>query len=118
MYPRSSKKSTDQATDLPTPMVSTLSLSSKQGNPVSNAEEYRSFVGALQYILVTRLDIAFSVNKVSQFMHCSLDTHLKAAKRILRFLKGTLTYGMTLQRSPHLSLVGFSVADCGSDPDD
>lgn len=108
----------DQANALSTPMVSNLSLSSKQGNPISNPQEYRSIVGALQYITVTRPDIAFSVNKVSQFMHCPLDTHFKAVKRILRYLKGTLSYGMVLQRSALLSLVGFSDADWGSDPDD
>lgn len=99
-------------------MVSNLSLSSKQGNPISNPQEYRSIVGALQYIIVTRPDIAFSVNKVSQFMHCPLDTHFKAVKRIMRYLKGTLSYGMVLRRSALLSLVGFSDADWGSDPDD
>lgn len=86
----------DQANALSTPMVSNLSLSSKQGNPISNPQEYRSIVGALQYIIVTRPDIAFSVNKVSQFMHCPLDTHFKAVKRIMRYLKGTLSYGMVL----------------------
>lgn len=108
----------DQANALSTPMASNLSLSSKQGNPISNPQEYRSIVGALQYITVTRPDIAFSVNKVSQFMHCPLDTHFKAVKRILRYLKGTLSYGMVLRRSVLLSLVGFSDADWGSDSDD
>lgn len=108
----------DQANALSTPMVSNLSLSSKQSNPISNPQEYRSIVGALQYLTVTRPDIAFSVNKVSQFMHCPLNTHFKAVKRILRYLKGTLSYGMVLRRSALLSLVGLSDADWGSDPDE
>lgn len=57
--------------------------------------------------LFNQADIAFSVNKVSQFMHCPLDIHLKAVKWILRYLKGTTAYGMNFNRSSNLSLVGF-----------
>lgn len=107
----------DQANALPTPMVSSLSFSSKQGTPISNPQEYWSIVGALQYVAIIRPDIVFSVNKVSQFMHCPLDTHFKAVERILRYLKGTLTHGMPSRRSSHY-LVGFSNARWVSDPDD
>lgn len=50
--------------------------------PISNPQEYRSPVGALQYVTITRPDIAFSVNKVALCMHWPLDTHFKAVKRI------------------------------------
>lgn len=50
-------------------------------------------------------------------MHCPLDTHFEAVERILRYLKGTLTHGMTLKRSSHY-LVGFSYVDWVSDSDD
>lgn len=108
----------DKAKALPTPMVSNSSLSSRQGTPIPNPQHYRSLVGALQYITITRPDIAFTVNKVSQFSHQPLDTHYKAVKRILRYLKGTLQHGLVLKRSPNLSLTGFSDADWGGDPDD
>lgn len=68
-------------------------------------------MGALQYVTITRPNIALGVNKAAQFMHCPLDTHLKAVKRILRYLKGTQTSGMSTKRSLHLSLVGSSDAD-------
>lgn len=55
---------------------------------MKTAQEYRSLVGALQYVSMTRPGIAYNVNIVSQFMHCSLDTHFKAVKRIIRYLKG------------------------------
>lgn len=74
-------------------------------------------MGALQYV-ITRSNIAFSVNKVGQFIHCPLDTHLKAIKRILRYLKGAQTSGMAIKWPLHLSLVGFSDGDWGSNPDD
>lgn len=70
------KTNMDKAKALPTPMANNVSLSSKQGTLISNPQEYLSIMGALQYI-VTRPDLAFSVNEVSQFFHCPLDTHLK-----------------------------------------
>lgn len=73
---------------------------------------------ALYKLTVTRLEIAFSVNKVSQFMNSPLDTHFKAVKRILRYLKGTVHHGLTLRQFFSSRLIGFSDADCGSDPDD
>lgn len=75
-------------------------------------------MGALQYITITRLDIAFSVNKVSQFLHNPLDTNLKYVKRILRDLRGTITHGLTLRHSSYLSLIGFPDADWGNDTDE
>lgn len=68
--------------------------------------------------MVIRPDMASSVNKVSQFMHCPLDTHLKVVKRIFRYLKGTSTYRMTIKRPLYLSLVGYSDANWGNDLDD
>lgn len=86
----------DQANALPTPMVSNLSLSSKQRSHIHIPQEHRSIIGALQYVTITRPDIAFSVSKMSQFMHFTLDTHFMEVKRIIRYFKGSMTYGMTL----------------------
>ncbi|CAN6677069.1 unnamed protein product [Malus baccata var. baccata] len=66
------------------------------GAPLSNLTEYRSIVEALQYLTWTRLDISFAVNQACQFMHAPQDSHLQAAKRILRFLKGTLTHALCI----------------------
>jgi hypothetical protein len=52
----------------PSPMVPNSSLSRHDGDPFEDPHLYRSIVGALQYATLTRPDIAFSVNKVFQFM--------------------------------------------------
>ncbi|KAL5562512.1 hypothetical protein UlMin_032259 [Ulmus minor] len=57
------KTKMDNARPLPTPMISSLKLTSDKGDPIENTIEYRSIVGALQYITITRPKIAFSVNK-------------------------------------------------------
>ncbi|RVW54498.1 putative mitochondrial protein [Vitis vinifera] len=55
---------------------------------------------------------------VCQFMQNPLESHWKAVKRILRYLSGTLDYGLHLRRSSQLNLVGFCDADWATDLDD
>ena len=74
----------DNAKSLPTPMISSLKLTSSEGDPIPNATEYKSIVGGLQYVIIIQPEIAYSVNKVCQFMQNPLDLHLKVVKIILR----------------------------------
>lgn len=103
---------------VPTPMVSSSQLSAYDGTEFSDPQLDRSVVGALQYACITRPDLSFCVNKVCQFMHHSLESHWSAVKRILRYLKGTSTIGLTLSKSPHQQLVAFLDADWASSVDD
>ena len=70
-------------------MTPGLKLTSYGSDPVYSAQFYRSIVGALQYATITRPELSYSVNKVCQFMHNSLESHWKVVKRILRYLSGT-----------------------------
>ena len=63
------------AKEVGTPLITTGSLVLKDGSPLANASEYRSVIGALQYLNLTRPDISFVVNKLSQFMHCPTENH-------------------------------------------
>ncbi|KAG8486268.1 hypothetical protein CXB51_019636 [Gossypium anomalum] len=108
----------DKSNSSPTPMVSTCQLSSHEGSPIEDEHLFRSIVGALQYVVIIRLNIAFAVNKVCQFMHKPLDSHFKAVKRILRYLQGTLSHGLQFTRSSKFLLEGYSDASWGSDSDD
>ena len=56
--------------------------------------QYRSLIGCLMYLTATRLDIMFSVSLLSRFMHCACEVHFQAAKRIVRYIKGTTNYGI------------------------
>ncbi|XP_068634566.1 uncharacterized mitochondrial protein AtMg00810-like [Aristolochia californica] len=100
-----------------TPMVVSQYLSSN-GQSFSDPTLYHSLVGALQYLTITRPDIAHAVNSVSQFLHSPTADHFLAVKRILRYVKGTLHYGLTfhLSASPG-SLVAYSDADWAGCPD-
>ena len=67
---------------------------------------------------MTRLDVAFAVNKLSQLMHATTSTHWGAVKRLLRYLNGTRDFGIHIHSDTPLTLHGFSDADWGGDPDD
>lgn len=92
-------------------MVSSSLLSKDEGEYLADPTEYRSIVGALQYIILTRPDIAYVVNRVCQFMHAPTNLHMVALKRILRYLRGPLSHGLFFQLSEWLSLVGYADAN-------
>ena len=76
--------------------------------------KYRSMVGTLQYLIFTRLDLAFSVHQLCQFMSNPTTLHLEAAKRVLRYLYGALYHGISFSFGP-LTLTAFSDADWAGD---
>ncbi|CAL9003000.1 unnamed protein product [Prunus brigantina] len=106
-----------EAKPVPTPALSGRRLSISNGDPLPDPTEYRSTVGALQYLTLTRPDIAFAVNQVCQFMHQPTTAHWLAVKRILRYLNGTLTHGLFYSPST-LFLSAFSDADYAGNPND
>jgi hypothetical protein len=81
------------------------------GDLVSDLTLYRRLVGALQYLTITRLDICYAVQQVCIYMHNLRDPHLSALRRILRYVRGTLDYGLQLYPSCTISLVASSDAD-------
>ncbi|CBI32394.3 unnamed protein product, partial [Vitis vinifera] len=100
------------------PMAVGHVLSIADGTRFEDPTLYRSLVGALQYCTITRPDIAYTINKFFQFMHAPTSTHLQAVKRVLRYLKGSLFYGLSFQPSSSLDLIAYTDADGASCPDD
>jgi hypothetical protein len=106
--------------DVPTPMLPSDKLVLAGGAPLSpeDATRYRSVVGALQYLSLTRPDISFVVNRVCQFMSSPTDVHWTAVKRILRYLHSTIDLGLCFTRSSSSLLSSYSDADWADNPDD
>lgn len=50
----------------------------------------------------------FAVSLLFRFMHCCDVVHFKAAKRVLRYVKGTLDYGVKFEKAKELKLIGYS----------
>jgi len=121
-YIRDILRKTNMLTSNPqaSPMISSLRLkqSSSSSEVFYDPTLYKSVIGALQYLLVTRPKLSYFVNKVSQFMHDPHVHHWQAVKRILRYLAGTLDHGIMLH--PHSSsfILAFSNADWVADVDD
>ncbi|XP_028089128.1 uncharacterized protein LOC114289580 [Camellia sinensis] len=100
------------------PMATKHSSSSSTDDlPFSHPSLYRSLVGALQYMTITRPDLAFAVNHACQFMQSPSNTHFVIVKRLLRYLKGTLDYGLHFSNGP-LILNAFSDFDWAGNPID
>jgi hypothetical protein len=78
---------------------------------------YKSNIGALQYMLHTRPDLAFAFGYLSQFMEASREDHLTIVKRVLRYMAGMRDFRLyyTQHEENRPSLVGYSDADMVGD---
>ncbi|XP_066385230.1 uncharacterized protein [Miscanthus floridulus] len=103
-----------------TPLSSIEKLSVLDGVKLGPEDStwYRSLVGALQYLTLTRPDISFVVNKVCQFLHAPTSVHWSAVKRILRYVKGTIRLGLKIGPSKSMLVSAFSDADWAGCVDD
>ena len=79
---------------------------------------FQQIIGSLQYaVSCTRPDIAYAVNNVARYSSDPSEAHLTAAKRILRYLKGTIDLAITYVRTYDDQLIGYSDADWAGDQD-
>lgn len=70
-----------------------------------------SLLEALQYVIITRQEIAYSINKVCQFIHSPTLIHWQVVKQILRYLKDLFTSGLLLRQPLELNLCAYANAD-------
>ncbi|GJZ05521.1 retrovirus-related pol polyprotein from transposon TNT 1-94 [Tanacetum coccineum] len=99
------------------PMVTSSSLSLDDNTAFSNPVKYPQVVGSLQYVTLSRPDIAFTVNKVCQYMHAPTENHWSAVKQILHYLHGTVEHGMLIRRSSGSTLQAFTDVLWKGNPD-
>jgi hypothetical protein len=86
--------------------------------PVADPTQFRSLAGALLYLTFTRPDIAYAVQQICLHMHDPHEPHLTAMKRVLRYLRGSLDFGLHLRRSASSSeLTVYMDADWACCPD-
>ena len=91
----------------PTSVVTPTSKSISCDDPAL----YRSVVGALQYLNMTRPDIAFAANQACRSMHSPQSDDWVRLKHLLRYLKGTIDYGLHIKHNSKFSLTTYSDAD-------
>ena len=76
------------------PLVANEKLNKEDAGELIDPTCYRSLVGSLLYLTITRPDLTFSASLLSRFMQEPREKHMLAAKRVLRYVKGTLDYGI------------------------
>jgi hypothetical protein len=86
------------------------------GDKETDNKLYRQIIGSLMYLsLGTRPDITYAVNKASQFLENPRKIHWKAAKRIVKYLKGTINHGLYFPVKQEGHVYAFSDADYAGD---
>lgn len=88
----------------------------KEDLPLTDLTGYQKLIGKLIYLTLTRLDISYTVHSLSQFMHKPLQSHVKLAMRVLRYLKGSPGKGIVFNKSNDLSLKAYVDSDWAKCP--
>lgn len=101
-----------------TPLPSSPKLTLHSGPLLYDPFDYRRVVRSLQYLALTRPDVSYDVNRLSQFMHKPSVDHWNAVKRMLCYLAGTLSHGIFLRKQSSPQLHALSDADLAGDTDD
>ncbi|KAG6430109.1 hypothetical protein SASPL_108170 [Salvia splendens] len=101
-----------------TPVECGVKLSKNDKGEKVDPTLYKNLVGSLRYLNCTRPDILYATGLVSHYMENPTTSHFKATKRILRYLRGTIDYGLFYSHTNDYKLVGYSDSDWAGDNDD
>lgn len=96
------------------PLPKGLKLSSDSGDVMTKPDTYRRLVGRLLYLTLTRPDISYAVQHLSQFLQEPREPHFQAALHVLRYLKGSASKGLYYSAGGSLDLTAYCDADWGS----
>jgi len=100
------------------PIIPGTRLSRNDAGNKVNATLFKQVVGSLMYLTATRPDLMYGVSLISRFMSSPSETHWLAAKRILRYLKGTVELGIYYKKRENAKIVAYSDSDFAGDIDD
>ncbi|XP_049358910.1 uncharacterized mitochondrial protein AtMg00810-like [Solanum verrucosum] len=92
-------------------------ISTKTGHndeTLKDPTTYQRLVGKLLYLTMTRLDIAFAVQVLSQYMHCPKRSHMEGALRVVRYIKGSPGMGLLMPSQTTSQLFAYCDSDWGA----
>jgi len=102
----------DSAKPIDTPISPSTKLIMDDRSPLVEEKTDRGMIGSLLYITASRLDVVFSVGLCAHFQSKPNETHLKAVKRILRYLKHTPNLPLWYPKGYNFDLVRYDDIDC------
>lgn len=101
-----------------TPMNCGEKFKADESDEIADVRVFRSLVGGLLYLSHTRPDIAFAVGLISRYMQKPTACHLGAARRILRYVAGTVSYGLWYEKGKTVKLKGYTDSDWATSLED
>lgn len=99
------------------PLDSTVKLKATEGKLSDDPTVYRKLVGKLNYLVNTRIDIAYSVQHLIQFLQTPREPYYKAALHVLRYLKNDPTLVVYLSNNPSHAISAYCDSDWAACPD-
>ena len=100
------------------PIVPGFKLHQDEGGVKVDETFYKQIVGSLMYLTATRPDMMFIVSLISRYMSKPTEMHMQAAKRALRYLKGSVNYGIFYKKGGAEELLAFTDSDYAGDVED
>lgn len=97
----------DQCNSVHNPVVPGFKLTKDKEGVEVDSTLYKQMVGSLMYLTATRPDLMFIVSLISRYMERPTEFHLLAAKRALRYVKGTVSFGMFYPNRGREELIGY-----------
>ena len=94
-----------------TPIAINCLMDADEARNQVDSTKYRRLIGSLLYLTTSRLDIQFGVCLCARFQSNPKESYFKAAKRILKYLKGTTNVGLWYPNEFNIVLSGFSDSD-------
>lgn len=94
-----------------TPLDPTVTLNEIDGDPLPDPSLYRTLVGKLIYLTITRPDLSFDAQLLSQFSKQPITPYLKALMRVMRYIKFCPGQGLHFSANTSLQLKAYCDSD-------
>ncbi|XP_018503885.2 secreted RxLR effector protein 161-like [Pyrus x bretschneideri] len=85
---------------------------------LSDEAQYKKIVGSVLYLTATRPDIMYATCLLARFMHCHTNKHYGTSKKVLRYVQGTLDFGLEYKKGEATIVVGFYDSDWSGSKED
>ena len=108
----------EKSNSVKNPIVPGVRLMKDEEGSKVNATMYKQLVGSLMYLTATRPELMYMVSLINRFMASPTELHLQAAKRVLRYLKGTVDLGVFYRNEGNGELMAYTDSDYAGDVDD